>query len=1037
MVLLAASLGACGAWAATYYVDSTKPSAGDQKPGTADQPFKSVQRAAELAKPGDQIVVGPEPPPRSWYVDQTHPLAADTNAGTEAAPFTTIQAAADKVQPGDTVKVKPGRYRESVIVAQCGAYADFNDGLWTKRRVTFEAVGGAAILDGSMRVPADAVWKPAEGRQKVSVARVDLPVLKFHRGQAPAAVTLPDPQWVFVDEELLLPNVKKPGVPEMPGDSDTNRWYWDAKQSRLYLNLGARKPGPGVAVDISAHFHAFGWKPTHYTTIRGFTIQRYSHGAIYGDNREIWVEDCLFRHNKLPFGGGIGGHVVRCAFLDNDGTAVYPDRRMLCAENILIRFYLDTFRTRNYYNSCGIKTFSSDTFHTFRNNVIVDDGPRPLGYWGIGGIWFDNPSPGNFVYGNTIANVGMGMYIEYPMVDGLLTWNVISDVNEGIVLRHNAANHVIENYVCRARDRGIKLQNTERQFPPLVKYNFFAGNYLEDCGIGMVAGAQPGGGTQALNMADGNIYNLKAGQQTADWAGTIYGSLETFQKGTGMEAHSRVGMLAPDEAGLVSFRIADCAEPWKVRYAYGNPTLQRHQWNRGEWGDMKSKTFPGIPYFFMPGVGDGSVRTFLDADKRADWPRTNAVSADKHPVGLSWYYTSTAPFSAVVCAATENGWMKCRNYMNEELELTGHDVGGKVNNENPRLQVLSRGPEGAPPEGLGWFSASMPTAPGAVIDIGLWMFAQNVKPMDKHGPGGAMVMVEWSDYTRAKVARSFIVGCDDEGKDHSRKLVTGSFDYTRVEGNVTAPDWAKRFRLFMGLRSATGILQFDDIDTIHTRPGQAPAGQEEKERVAAPPVDPATLTFTILDLSKLVNRSLADDAADDGRGGWTDDGPSLDMRGIAAGEKLYQSVPFRILAPLSCVVLKSPARKPGDLSDKVTIPVDQRAAMLCFLHAVAGSNGVEQARYVITYADGSQAAIPLVAGKNIRHWTDAADVLSEAGQWRAYAADSVGGPIYPRQSIWVLEWRSPKPDQTIKSIEFVGSGNGVPILMGITLGQRK
>ena len=40
-------------------------------------------------------------------------------------------------------------------------------------------------------------------------------------------------------------------------------------------------------------------------------------------------------------------------------------------------------------------------------------------------------------------------------------------------------------------------------------------------------------------------------------------------------------------------------------------------------------------------------------------------------------------------------------------------------------------------------------------------------------------------------------------------------------------------------------------------------------------------------------------------------------------------------------------------------------------------------------------------------------------------------------SLWVLEWKNPHPDKTVKSIDFVGSGKGVPILLGITVGQRK
>jgi hypothetical protein len=81
--------------------------------------------------------------------------------------------------------------------------------------------------------------------------------------------------------------------------------------------------------------------------------------------------------------------------------------------------------------------------------------------------------------------------------------------------------------------------------------------------------------------------------------------------------------------------------------------------------------------------------------------------------------------------------------------------------------------------------------------------------------------------------------------------------------------------------------------------------------------------------------------------------------------------------------------------------------------------------------------IPMIAGENVRDWTDVVDWLSEPGKWRAFAAESTGGPIHPRQSLWVLEYRNPHPATGIRSIGMIGSGHGVPILLGITVGQGK
>ena len=50
----------------------------------------------------------------AYCVDQSNPVAADTNPGTPDRPWKTIQHAADLTKPGDTVYVMTGQYEERV-----------------------------------------------------------------------------------------------------------------------------------------------------------------------------------------------------------------------------------------------------------------------------------------------------------------------------------------------------------------------------------------------------------------------------------------------------------------------------------------------------------------------------------------------------------------------------------------------------------------------------------------------------------------------------------------------------------------------------------------------------------------------------------------------------------------------------------------------------------------------------------------------------------------------------------------------------------
>jgi hypothetical protein len=56
----------------------------------------------------------------TYVVDQAAPGAADTNPGTEQKPFKTVQHAADAARPGDTIYVMAGRYDERVKVRAGG-----------------------------------------------------------------------------------------------------------------------------------------------------------------------------------------------------------------------------------------------------------------------------------------------------------------------------------------------------------------------------------------------------------------------------------------------------------------------------------------------------------------------------------------------------------------------------------------------------------------------------------------------------------------------------------------------------------------------------------------------------------------------------------------------------------------------------------------------------------------------------------------------------------------------------------------------------
>jgi parallel beta-helix repeat protein len=81
----------------------------------------------------------------TYYVDRNHSGASDSNPGTENQPWRTIQRAANVAAAGDTVLVKGGIYNEAVFITRSGTAG---------ARITFKAYPGSRpIVDGTGKVP--------------------------------------------------------------------------------------------------------------------------------------------------------------------------------------------------------------------------------------------------------------------------------------------------------------------------------------------------------------------------------------------------------------------------------------------------------------------------------------------------------------------------------------------------------------------------------------------------------------------------------------------------------------------------------------------------------------------------------------------------------------------------------------------------------------------------------------------------------------------------------------------------------------------
>ena len=86
----------------------------------------------------------------TYWVDQQHGSADDRNPGTRERPWRTINRASTVLRPGDAVIIHAGIYRESITPRYGGSGPD--------RRITYAAAPGAEVIVSGADVTAPAEW---------------------------------------------------------------------------------------------------------------------------------------------------------------------------------------------------------------------------------------------------------------------------------------------------------------------------------------------------------------------------------------------------------------------------------------------------------------------------------------------------------------------------------------------------------------------------------------------------------------------------------------------------------------------------------------------------------------------------------------------------------------------------------------------------------------------------------------------------------------------------------------------------------------
>ena len=168
-----------------------------------------------------------------------------------------------------------------------------------------------------------------------------------------------------------------------------------------------------------------------------------------------------------------------------------------------------------------------------------------------------------------------------------------------------------------------------------------------------------------------------------------------------------------------------------------------------------------------------------------------------------------------------------------------------------------------------------------------------------------------------------------------------------------------------------------------------------------------------LDLRKAANAGFADEIADDGKGGWTDQGPANDLRMLTPGDQRMDQTLFSVIDPKnnngkSCIMLAGGARPTFSAAATCDVAEGVSGSRLYLLHATAWP-GAAVGSVNVTYRDGSADAFDVRGGREVGNWWAPAACPNGEVVWTAENSTAYVGLYRSRFPL------KPKP---VKRVEF-------------------
>ncbi len=410
---------------------------------------------------------------KTYVVNQQHPLASDINPGTSEKPFLTINRAAQVVKAGERILIYSGVYREMIVLK--------NQGTAANKMISIEAAPGEkVIIRGSRILETEWIQDPKladddplrmQGlntrSRKIWITSV--PDLLFDMGYYPLQLPNIEPDhyelmpWaesmkvippcnlsrgLLFQNGMRMTQLAHPGdLPRLPGS------FWVAPDGKTISihPFGGKDPKDDI-FEIGVQSHLF--KPETvgfgYVHISGLTFEHCANGFLRSSTGAVTIlggHHWIIENNTIRQNNSSGLEFGYFAFEPRDKDPLNVRSRTE-KENgeVIVR--------NNVIHDCGTAGIRSYTVINgiIENNVVYNCGWQDAEtYWEVAGIKLLR-TRNTLVRGNHIYNIqsGNGIWLDWDNQYSRVTGNLIHDIQAlqaGIFIEASQYPNLVDNNI--------------------------------------------------------------------------------------------------------------------------------------------------------------------------------------------------------------------------------------------------------------------------------------------------------------------------------------------------------------------------------------------------------------------------------------------------------------------------------------------------------------------------------------------------------------------------------------------------------------